>query len=98
MSVKPRRANLGGYVYKGPTFQQLRRQHDFAPLPGSYDLQCPLKFQTWSIGLLVVGGMLFVVVMGLLLKLLITRARRRSAALRVAEVFGLIVNQFNLLK
>ena len=98
MSAKPRRANLGGYVYKGPTFQQLRRQHDYLPLPGSYELQCPLTFQTWTIGLLVVGGMLFVVAMGLLLNLFITRARRRSAALRVAQVFGLKVYQFNLLK
>jgi hypothetical protein len=84
--VKSRGAKVGDYVYKGPTFHELRRLHQYDARADGYNLRCPLTFQLWTIGLLVVGGLLLIVVVGLLMNFLIVRARRRRAASQVSEV------------
>ena len=84
--VKTRRSKVGDYVYKGPTFHELRRLHQYDARADAYDLRCPVTFQLWTIGLLVVGGLLLIVAIGLLMNFLITRGRRRRAASQVSEV------------
>ena len=73
------------YVYRGPTFKQLRSLHKYLAPEGEYELRCPLIFQTWTIAMFVVGGLLFVVVIALLVKVVLRRTRRRLAAKRVSE-------------
>lgn len=79
-------AKVGDYVYKGPTFHELRRLHQYDARADGYNLICPLTFQLWTLGLLVIGGLLLIVVFVLLLNLLMVRARRRRAASQVSKV------------
>ncbi len=79
-------AKVGDYVYKGPTFHELRRLHQYDARADGYNLKCPLTLELWTIGLLVAGGLLLTVVVGLLVNFLIVRARRRRAASKVSEV------------
>ena len=74
------------YTYVGPNFQQLRKLHQFQSLDTSYFLECPREFQMWTISLLVIGGLLVIIIVILLVNLIMTRARRRHAALTVAKV------------
>ena len=76
------------YTYLGPGFQQLRKLHQFSSLERSYFLECPREFQLWTVSLLVLGSLLLIALVALLVKFIMTRARRRHAALTVTQVLS----------
>jgi uncharacterized coiled-coil protein SlyX len=88
--VPPQRVSLNttSTVAEGtdPTFRQVRMLHLYNALATDFRLQCPQEFQAWSIAFLVAGGLLFILLVGLVVKFVGVRARRRLAANKVSQL------------